>query len=95
MLSFHQGRLSVDILQLVFDNLDVVLGRSQVILEFSFLGLLAGLRKFQLADILLQIGNRVDLGRVLVFEHFLRLPMSSGQELVNLNSNKARVITYV
>jgi len=88
MLRLHKGRLSVDILQLVLDNLDVVLGRSQVVLKFGFLGLLAGFGKFQLADILLQIGNGIDLDCVLVFEHLLRLPMSSGQKLVNLNSKK-------
>ena len=43
MLGFHQSSLSVDILQLIFNNLNVVLRSAQVVLKFRFLGLLTSL----------------------------------------------------
>lgn len=93
VLSLFKGSFCLDALQLLLDDLHVVLSSALIVLQLSFLGLLAGLRKLELPDIFLQVGDGFGLCCILFLEHFLGLPMRIRQELVNLPQKRQTIRT--
>ena len=97
MLGLLKSCLRIDALQLILDNLYVILSCSEIVLELRLLRLLSCLGQLKLADLLLQVSNRIDLRCILLFKHFLCIPMRIRQELVNLHTKerKNKNTTYV
>jgi len=78
-----QLHLRVDVFVLILDDLDIVFSRPLVVLDLSFLRFKFGLVQFKFLHLLLKLRDRLNVSRVLIFEHLLSLRLGFSIEVCN------------